>query len=96
MFFSFSITPKRFLHDAIAAHRDNISISAPENTLQVSHTVFSCKADNLVAESPFTEPGKSCFFSPFPFFADEQGSIRYHFFSSAVFFFEHRGPPDGA
>jgi hypothetical protein len=93
MIFSFSITPKKFLHDAIATHKDKIIIAATDNTLQISHTAFACKADNLVAESPFTEQDNSFDFSALSIFSEEQSIAPYHFYSADYFFFELRGPP---
>lgn len=93
--FLFSITPKKLLHDAIATHKDKTIIAATDNSLQISHTAFTCKADNLVAESPFTEQDNSFEFSALSIFSEEQSIAPYHFYSSDYFFFELRGPPTG-
>jgi hypothetical protein len=92
MIFSFSITPKKLLHDAIATHKDKITAST-DNSLQISNSGFACKCDSLVAESPFTEQDNHFEFSALPVFSGEQGIIPYHFYSSDFFFFELRGPP---
>lgn len=92
LIFSFSITPKKLLHDAIATHKDKIAAAA-DNSLQVSKSGFACKCDSLVAESPFTEQDSYFEFLAMPVFSEQQGIIPYHFYSSDFFFFELRGPP---
>jgi hypothetical protein len=96
MIFSFGITPKKFLHDAIATHRDKIVVATAHNQLHISHTGFACKADNLVAESPFTEQDNGFYFSGLPIFSEEQRAVPYHFYSSTHVFFALRGPPTRA
>ena len=91
--FTFSIAPKKFLHDAIANHTDKITVVSPGDNPQLSNTGFICKCDNLVAESPFTNEILYFDFVPVPVFSVQQTLPLYHFYSSAVFFFELRGPP---
>ncbi len=93
--FTFSITPKKFLHDAIANHKDKVALTSPGDTHQLSNTGFICKCDNLVAESPFTDEPIYFDFAPLQLFSVEKDSKLYHFYSSAYFFFELRGPPAG-
>jgi hypothetical protein len=92
MIFSFSITPKKLLHDAIATHKDKIAASA-DNSLQISNSGFACKCDSLVAESPFTEQDNNFDFSSFQVFSEEQSTIPNNFYSFTCFFFDLRGPP---
>ncbi|MFT3933203.1 MAG: hypothetical protein QM726_06280 [Chitinophagaceae bacterium] len=94
--FTFSIAPKKFLHDAIATHQDKTVIVAPGENAQLSHTAFVCKCDSLVAESVFTNNGIQhfCFVAPIVF-VPRTSSLLYHYPSSPVFFFELRGPPSG-
>ncbi len=93
MVFSFSIAPKKYLHDAIANHTDTIKLVSPDHGAQLNHVGFVCKCDNLVAESPFTD--EVSYFSLAPANADslQQSTALYHFYSTHVFFFELRGPP---
>lgn len=51
--FTFSITPRQLLHDAIAHHTDRAPQVSEKAT--VGKTGFDCDRLNLVAESPFTE-----------------------------------------
>ena len=52
LLFSFCVTPKRFLHDILANHRD----SQMANNLpieQISSSGFHCHIDDLVVVAPF-------------------------------------------
>jgi len=91
--FSFSIAPKKFLHDAIANHKDKTALTAQAGYPQLTHTGFVCKCDNLVAESPFTNDFRHFNFVPVAPVSVQQSSPLCHYYSSGVFFFELRGPP---
>jgi len=93
--FTFSIAPKKILHDAIANHKDKTAVvsQGDNDSPQLSHTGFICKCDNLVAESPFTDEVLHFDFTPVQVFSVATSSTLYHFHSSPVFFFELRGPP---
>lgn len=91
--FSFSIAPKKYLHDAIANHKDTIKLASPHHGEQLTHTGFVCKCDNLVAESPFTNDVSYFNLVPAAAFSPQQSTVLYHFYSTHVFFFELRGPP---
>jgi hypothetical protein len=52
LLFSFCITPKRFLHDMLANHKDAPS-SAAHAVEQVATSGFHCHIDDLVVVAPF-------------------------------------------
>ncbi|MES1224556.1 MAG: hypothetical protein ABUT20_54180 [Bacteroidota bacterium] len=91
--FTFSITPKKFLHDAIANHKDKAGIALKGDTTQLSNSGFICKCDNLVAESPFTDAAVHFDFAAPQVFSVHKEALHYRFYSSTFFFFELRGPP---
>lgn len=91
--FTFSIAPKKFLHDAIANHTDKVIVVSPGDSAQVTNTGFICKCDNLVAESPFTNEVTHFEFAAVPVFSEQQTASLNHFYSSEVFFYTLRGPP---
>ncbi len=91
--FSFSITPKKLLHDAIANHKDKTALAATGDATQLSHTGFTCKCDDLVAESLFTADIAHFDFAAPICYSVQTGAALYHFYSSPYFFFELRGPP---
>ena len=52
LLFSFCVTPKRFLHDMLANHKDAQPFaSIPAQ--QISQSGFRCQTDDLVVEVPF-------------------------------------------
>jgi hypothetical protein len=52
MLFSFCVTPKRFLHDLLANHKDTqTSASLPEQ--QITASGYHCHIDDLVVVTPF-------------------------------------------
>src|SRR6202163_4806287 len=52
MLFSFCVTPKRFLHDLLANHKDAQS-SATQPFQQIAASGFHCHVDDLVVVAPF-------------------------------------------
>jgi hypothetical protein len=52
LLFAFCVTPKRFLHDLLANHRDTIMMhGVPQQ--QVTTSGFHCNVDDLVVVAPF-------------------------------------------
>jgi hypothetical protein len=52
LLFSFCITPKRFLHDILANHKDAQPFASVP-LQQISQSGFRCQTDDLVVEAPF-------------------------------------------
>jgi hypothetical protein len=52
LLFSFCVTPKRFLHDILANHKD-AQISARHPFEQIAASGFHCNLDELVVVAPF-------------------------------------------
>jgi hypothetical protein len=52
LLFSFCITPKRFLHDLLANHKDE-QTSANLPVQQITSSGFHCNVDDLVVVAPF-------------------------------------------
>ena len=57
--FAFSVTPIKVVHDIVAKHHDSKAASSVTGAYkpQISRPGFNCLLDNLVVESPFTNPG---------------------------------------
>jgi hypothetical protein len=92
LLFSFCVTPKRFLHDILANHKDAqpfASIPVP----QISQSGFRCQTDDLVVVAPFL-PGIQANF-PVTFdssplgFSEPIQTIFFVYLSDA----DGRGPP---
>ena len=93
LIFSFSITPRKFLHDALANHKDKTVMPSADGTAQFSHTGFVCKCDNQVAESPFTDV-IACFeFAAPRFFSEYKHARACRVYASTFLFCQRRGPP---
>jgi hypothetical protein len=92
--FAISITPRIALHALFASHKDaagpKLSHVAQQ---QFSKTVFNCNCDNIVAESPFTEPGNVFELYTFQPFSPQQKIHICSFYSPEYFLFTLRGPP---
>jgi hypothetical protein len=52
MLFSFCVTPKRFLHDLLANHKD-AQTSAGFSENQIAASGYHCHIDDLVVVAPF-------------------------------------------
>jgi hypothetical protein len=52
LLFSFCVTPKRFLHDLLANHKD-APLAAGQPFEQIATTGFHCHVDELVVMEPF-------------------------------------------
>jgi hypothetical protein len=92
LLFSFCVTPKRFLHDLLANHKDvQTSANLPEQ--QIAASGYHCHIDDLVVVAPFlpdiqtTEP---VLLSSAPLlFSEPVTSITFSYRSDT----DSRGPP---
>ena len=93
--FGFSIAPRQLLHDAFANHKDQVAHYAGGATgEELNPSVFFCKCDNLVAESPFTSDiSYVSVTSPATIVARHVIPSYAYAYSSQSFFFKRRGPP---
>jgi hypothetical protein len=55
--FTFSITPKKLLHDLVATHTDTKHRTFLSNThaAQIHKSVINCQVDQLIVESPYLQ-----------------------------------------
>ena len=51
--FALSGTPKKFLHDLVASHRDSRSKFASSTQAGLQQSIYSCHIEDLVVEAPF-------------------------------------------
>lgn len=89
----FSITPKRFLHDLIADHKDTVTTAVNDGKDHIDHHGFRCNCDNLVATSPFISQD----IMEEPVMPTNENSVLTTYTSgskAAIFYhFSLRGPP---
>ena len=91
--FAFSITPTIVFHNWLAGHSDTVKKSFTATGEQLGKQTFNCHCDNIVAESPFTEP---VVIIPAPlkeFFSIKQAAHVAQFITSPAIFYSLRGPP---
>ena len=91
--FAFSITPTIVLHNWLANHTDTYKKSTDTKAQQVGKQTFNCHCDNIVAESPFTEPGTFISLSPIQFFSVATTDDIVQLPCSRDIFYSLRGPP---
>jgi hypothetical protein len=92
--FAFSITPKKWLHDWVANHKDTAGkFFVHHSNTQVGKAGYNCHADDLVVESPFIETDLPAQLSVSPVFIFRFVEDPGDFHSANLFFFSLRGPP---
>ena len=91
--FAFSVTPKKILHDLVANHKDSRVVASASAITKISVDGFTCKCDNLVAESPFTDAVDQYELSASTSFAVQESAMPACIYVSTHFFFSLRGPP---
>jgi hypothetical protein len=90
--FIFSITPRIFLHDLIADHKDSYFVSSSTDT-QVAKKGIHCDCNSLVVDAPFFSESNYTHVNPLLFFIDHQYKINNCFYSVDAHVFSLRGPP---
>jgi hypothetical protein len=91
--FAFSITPTIVLHNWLANHTDTYKKATDTKAQQLGKQTFNCHCDNIVAESPFTEPGTFKNLSPIQIFTVATTVNILQLPSSPTIFYSLRGPP---
>ena len=91
--FAFSITPTIVLHNLVVNHTDTYKKSADTKAQQLGKQTFNCHCDNIVAESPFTEPAKEISNIPEAIFLIVNAEKQLRFTTSPHIFYSLRGPP---
>jgi hypothetical protein len=94
LLFVLSNTPKQWLHDAFASHKDCVTTPSAENNLKISQQGFYCDCDSLVVEKPFFAADKIFVGLPALAIYSELTLTPDKILASADhFFFQLRGPP---
>jgi hypothetical protein len=90
--FTFSITPKQWLHDIVTNHKDSYAKSVDGKAI-LTTTGFHCNCDNLVVQSPFIYYDGPAEINAPAFFVLHQTATISNLISAYHFFSELRGPP---
>jgi hypothetical protein len=91
--FAFSITPTIVFHNWLADHTDTVKKITDTKGDQIGKKTFNCHCDNIVAESPFTEPGKTIIAPARQVFSLLKAEKHVQLTSLPHHFFLLRGPP---
>jgi hypothetical protein len=91
--FAFSITPTIVFHNWLADHTDTVKKITDTKGDQFGKKTFNCHCDNIVAESPFTEPAKEIFTPAEQKFSLLKAEEQVQFTSSQNILHSLRGPP---
>jgi len=90
--FSLSITPKIFLHQLVANHKDR-SYTAHSHTDQFTKAGFRCNCENQVVEVPYLNYSTGVDLVVYSSFQIDRTTPIYQFPSFPYFIFGLRGPP---
>ncbi|MBL7702614.1 MAG: hypothetical protein JNM14_10200 [Ferruginibacter sp.] len=91
--FAVSITPTIVFHNWLANHTDTFTKATGKKGDQLGKQTFNCHCDHIVAESPFTEPGKTIITQPLQPIAAAKVQLEVRFISSQPLHSPLRGPP---
>ena len=91
--FAVSITPTIVFHNWLANHTDTYKKYTDTKAQQLGKQTFNCHCDNIVAESPFTEPETFKNSSPVQIFSIAAIVAIVQLPFSPQVFYSLRGPP---
>ena len=91
--FAVSITPTIVFHNWLANHTDTYKKSTDTKAQQLGKQTFNCHCDNIVAESPFTQPETFRNLPPVQIFSVAATADIVQLPSSPQVFYSLRGPP---
>jgi hypothetical protein len=90
--FTFSVTPKQWLHDIVTNHKDSYA-NPVDGKVILTTAGFHCNCDNLVVQSPFIHYDGPAEGNAPVFFVLHQTATISNLISAHHFFSELRGPP---
>lgn len=93
MLFAFSITPTIVFHNWLANHSDTVKRSTETKGQQIGNQTINCHCDHVVAESPFTEPGKTTIADPAQSLSLFKVEPQVQYTASLFIHYSLRGPP---
>lgn len=92
--FTVGIFPKKYLHDLIVNHKDNVQpFGNTKKVNELASAGFNCHIDNLVVQCPFVVEETTFTVSSPKIFASYHISIAENFTSNNQIVLQLRGPP---
>lgn len=93
LIFTFSATPKKYLHDLVADHSDFYGVVSGDDSDIVTKTGFNCHCEDLVVSIPFIQTTFSTDFS-LSYLYEEFAAASYRQFNLITKYTKDlRGPP---
>jgi len=87
-------SPKQWLHDVFANHKDSTSgLSANNDKVEIAQKGIHCQCDHFVVESAFANPGNPISFLAPVVYSGFSSSLASAILNQHQFFFKLRGPP---
>lgn len=93
MLFAFSVTPKKFLHDLVAKHKDSPGRFSHDTQTRLQRASYNCHIEDLVVESPFMEGSAPVVQDAPPVFRPSHVELAVRWHSTRILFASLRGPP---
>src|ERR1700754_505865 len=91
--FAFSVTPRKFLHDLVANHKDVPGKFAHDPHTRVQKSTYNCHTEDLVVESPYIN-GPAPVVPPAPVTACNRYAVsEIRLYTLFPVFLALRGPP---
>jgi hypothetical protein len=97
LIFTMSITPKVFLHDLTADHKDEVSVVLHCHDQHIDKVGFTCDCNNLVSTSPYTVEPALSIPGPQPVvLAGYTQPCAEKIYAATILYSSLRGPPASA
>ena len=90
--FAFSVTPRKYLHDLVATHKDTF-FNSTDGVLIFHKASVNCHTENVVAESPFANDAINITISGPLVFVKKQPPVIVSCLTVITCFSRLRGPP---
>ncbi|MES1160283.1 MAG: hypothetical protein ABUM51_05985 [Bacteroidota bacterium] len=94
--FAFSVTPKKFLHDLVANHKDTPGKFSKDAKARLQKSTFTCHTEDLVVESPFIGGSAPLIIQAPSLFCPPYAELVTRWHSTPYLFSALRGPPSRA
>ena len=90
------MTPKKFLHDLVAKHKDTPGKFSHDPHARLQKSTYNCHIEDLVVESPFVEGSVPIVQDAPPIFRPSYVELAVRWHSTRILFSSLRGPPSHA
>jgi hypothetical protein len=94
--FTFSVTPRKFLHDLVANHKDTPWKFSHDPQARLQKSTFNCHTEDLVVETPFMEGSSPLVIQTPPLFRSDYTDLVTWWHSMPLSLSSLRGPPSRA